>query len=639
MGFLIDRWHGIGARLYLALGFAVFLTLVSSAVGVYYFERSGDLNDQVRSESVPVLEASWAAARETERLRVLGVGLLTESDSALEDPGVSSVADSLERLEEALGQVTAVQALASDARAVQDAAYHMAEVIDDLALNRDALSAVNQTAADLRVRLDELSPDAGPSDMALSVLKQALAAEDQAALQRLVDEFAALYETGLDPSVASLGEEEQGVLAVRGEQLALRDRSMDLAADFSQSSAVAEESVSALLTGSKAQSSEAVELAVSTFDQGRLLLTVISVVSVVAATLAAWLWVGNGMVRRLSRLSDRMRNMADGDLETTVPEVGRDEIGELAEALEVFRQQALEVQRLNLVEKLYEDLRVANAELKRMQTRLVAREKLAALGELVSGVAHEMANPLNFVKNFTEGSLEMYEELSSMLERYREAMTEDDESLLDDISQEMASSLQSVAFNGGRALAIVERMRGLGVLGSEPVLADLNPILRQAAQAGCEAVEAESKGFLVRPVFDLDPSLGQVPLAESDFSEAMLNLVTNACHAMRLKHQEVGSSYAPALSVSSRLVDDAVEVRVRDNGPGVADDVLPRIFNPFFSTRAGAMGAGLGLPIAADVVRRLGGDLSVDTAYGEYAEFTMSLPATAAGVSGTEEAG
>ena len=134
----------------------------------------------------------------------------------------------------------------------------------------------------------------------------------------------------------------------------------------------------------------------------------------------------------------------------------------------------------------------------------------------------------------------------------------------------------------------------------------------------------------MRPIFDLDSSLDQVPLVERDFSEAMLNLVTNACYAMWLKRDELGGSYEPELSVSSRLVGDVVEVRIRDNGPGIPEDVLPRIFNPFFSTRAGAMGAGLGLPIAADVARRFGGDLSVDTVYGEYTEFTMSLPALGA---------
>ena len=177
-----------------------------------------------------------------------------------------------------------------------------------------------------------------------------------------------------------------------------------------------------------------------------------------------------------------------------------------------------------------------------------------------------------------------------------------------------------MAFNGGRALAIVERMRGLGVVGGEPVLTELNPVIPRAAQAGCAAFEVDTEDFLMQRVLDLDSSLGQVPLVESDFDEPVVNLVMNACHAMKSKMDELGSSYEPVLSVSSRQVGDMVEVRVHDNGPGISDDVLPRIFNPFFSTRAGAMGAGLGLPIAANVARRSGGDLSVDTVYGEFCQ-------------------
>ena len=631
MRFLVDRWRRIGTRLYIALGFAVFLTLVSSAVGVYYFERSGDLNYQVRSESVPVLEASWAAAREAERLRILGLGLLAEPESGFQALQTDSVVESLERLENVLGTVIGVETLEPDASAVNDAAYGLAEVIDNLAVNRDALLHADAAAAHLRVRLEGLSSEDSSSKAALSVLKQALLAGDEVALERLWDEFTTLYAAGVDQDAASLGD-EGGVFEVRAQQLALRANTMDLTAAFNDSSAALQDSVSSLLTASRAQASDTLGLAVGSFDRGRLLLTVISVVSVVAATLAAWLWVGNGMVRRLSRMSERMRRMADGDLETPVPEVGQGEIGELADALEVFRQQALEVQRLNLVEQLYAELRVANAELQRMQIRLVAQEKLAALGELVSGVAHEISNPLNFVHNFSEGSIELYSELSEMLESYRDKMTADDTALLDDISQELTNSLNRVLANGGRALAIVERMRGLGVVGGEPVLTDLNSVLRQAAQSACNAIGAEWKDSPVQLVLDLDPSLGEVPLVERDFGEAVLNLVSNACFAMRLKQEDSGDGYEPALAVSSRMVDGTVEVKVRDNGPGIADDVIGRIFNPFFSTRDGALGAGLGLPIAADVARRLGGDLSVDTVYGEYAEFTMILPATAANV-------
>ena len=628
MRFLMDRWRRIGARLYLALGFAVVLTLVSAAVGVYYFEQSGDVNYEVQSETVPALEGSWAAAREVERLRSLGLEVVAESESGFQGLEADAVANSLKRLETALREVTVVPSLASNAQAVNDAAYDLAGIIDSLAANRNDLLSANESAADYRLRLTTTASDVGESEAALAVLRQTLQAGDEAALRGRWDEFTRLNAAGVDPAVAALGEGE-GAFYVRGLQLALEANVRDLAASFDASSASLEESVSGLLAASRAHSSDTLGLAVSSFDEGRTLLTGISVISVIAATLAAWIWVGNGMVRRLSRMSDRMRGMADGDLETPVPEVGTDEIGELAGALEVFRQQALEVQRLNLVEQLYEELRQTNAELQRLQARLVAQEKLAALGELVSGVAHEISNPLNFVNNFSEGSIDLYKELTEMLENYRDRMSEDDSALLDEISQELTESLNRVLANGGRALAIVERMRSFGVVGGDPVMTDLNSNLRDAVQAGCNTFNADWQDLSVRPVFDLDSSLGEVLLVGHDFGEAVLNLVSNACHAMRQKWEAVGDAYEPTLSVSSRLVDDTAEIRFRDNGPGIADDVVGHIFNPFFSTRDGAVGAGLGLPIAADVARRLGGDLSVDTVYGEYTEFTMTLPATA----------
>ena len=624
MGFLTNRWRRIGTRLYLALGFAVLLTLVSSAVGVYYFERSGDLNYQVRSESVPALESAWALAQESERLRVLGLALLADPASGSEDLETGSVDESLQRLEAALAVVGSAPSLASQVSAVQDAAYDLADVIDELVVHRDAVVDANAAASDVRFRLEELSGDSGAAE-ALSVFQQTLLADDEAELQRLWDEIAGLSATGVDT-----GPGEQAYVA-RGQQLALRSRASELAAALDGANVVLNGSVSGLLSATRIESSVALESSVRSFDEGRILLAVISIASVAVATLTAWLWVGQGVVQRLSRLSERMRGMAAGDIETPMPEVRRDEIGELAGALEVWRQQALEVQRLNLVERLYGELREANEDLKRMQDRLVAQEKLAALGELVSGVAHEMSNPLNFVKNFTEGSLELYTELSEVLDNYRDQMSEEDIDLVNDISGELMNSLRRIQSNGGRAFAIVERMRGLGVVGGDMVPLDLSAVLRPAVQAACNSFQASSEGFATEIVFDLDDSLDRVPLVEQDFSEAVVNLVSNACYAMQTKRDERGAGYEPLLTVSSRRADGVAEIRIRDNGTGIADDVVGKIFDPFFSTRDGALGAGLGLPIAADVARRGGGDLSVDTVYGDYAEFTMSLPADEGG--------
>ena len=626
MSFIADRWRRIGTRLYLVLGIAVLLTLISSAVGVLYFERSGDLNYEVESQSVPALEASWDVAREAERLRALGLELMAAESVGAGTTASGAVEDSLARLEDSLTRASAVPSLESQVLAVQDAAYDVVGAIDGLEVNRAAALQADASVAALRVRMESIPANTETSVAGLRLLGRALRAESQGELDVMWNEFVALSQSGLEPEIAEIGGGE-GVFAVRGQQIALRNQELALAASFADASNTLGAITSALLDGARANSNEALGLSVQSFDQGRVLLAVISIVSVVAATLAAWLWVGNAIVRRLSRLSERMRNMARGDLQTPVPEVGRDEIGQLADALEHFRQQALEVQRLNLVEKLYGELREANDELQRMQARLVAQEKLAALGELVSGVAHEISNPLNFVKNFSEGSLDLYSELTEMLQNYRDRMTDDDASLLDELSEELTNSLNRVSYNGGRALAIVERMRGLNVEAGPLVPVAVNETISQAAQTGCEVYMKEWEDFKVELKLDLDPTVGDVPIVEGDFADALVNLVSNACFAMHQRKAWEGDEYQPILTVSSRRSDGMVDVRVRDNGPGIEDEVVGRIFNPFFTTREGTMGAGLGLPIAADVARRLGGDLVVDTVYGEYAEFTMHIPA------------
>ena len=626
MRYLLDRWRGIGTRLYLALAFAVFLTLVSSGVGVYYFERSGDLNYEAEQQSVPVLEASWEAAREAERLQSLGLETISGTGAPSPEARKEAVSQSLGKLNGSLSQVGSVQDLFEGASRANDGSFALANVIDALADNRADIQEADEQAVRLRANMAAIPADTGKSGEGLRLLEQALQAGDSAELEGMLEKFRTLTASGLEQPIVDVGGGEDGVFSARRLQLALAVQREDLIALFGENSAALETATSTLLAQTQAYSTETLGQAVQSFDEGRVLLVVISIVSVIAATVAAWVWVGNAVVRRLSALSDRMRGMAGGDLETPVPEVGRDEIGQLADALEHFRQQALEVQRLNLVEQLYGELREANAELRRMQARLVAQEKLAALGELVSGVAHEISNPLNFVKNFSEGSLDLYKELSEMLDSYRDQLTDADASLLDELSGEITESLGRVSHNGGRALAIVERMRGLSTEGGTPVLTDLNAVLRQAAQQGCATFESEFDDFHVELHFDLDESLGVQMLPERDFGEAVINLVTNACFAMQSKRGELGEEYGPRIGVSSRLADEIVEVRVRDNGPGIEDDILGRIFNPFFSTREGALGAGLGLPIAADVARRMGGDLTVETAVGEYAEFTMHIP-------------
>ena len=355
--------------------------------------------------------------------------------------------------------------------------------------------------------------------------------------------------------------------------------------------------------------------------------------SVLGAVLIAWLFVGKVLLRRIEQLSNRMTAMADGDLEAEVEIEGRDEVADMARALEVFRRHALEVQRLNLVEKLAEELRGKNeqlegalAELERAQDQMVAQEKLAALGELTAGVAHEIKNPLNFVKNFSEASQELLEELDETLKEASEALNDEQRELLEEINQDLTENLGRIRHHGDRADRIVRDMLTMGRDGGERQPTDLNALLAEHTQLAFHAARAADPDFQLTIDKDLDPNMGTVSVVAQDLSRVFLNMATNACYAVNERREASGSDYQPTLRLATKRFEDHFEVVIRDNGSGIPQDVVDKIFNPFFTTKPTDKGTGLGLALSSDIVRQHGGDIKVETEADSFTQMTVSIP-------------
>ena len=342
-----------------------------------------------------------------------------------------------------------------------------------------------------------------------------------------------------------------------------------------------------------------------------------------------------------------MRGMAEGDLEGKVEIGGRDEVAEMAAALEVFRRHALEVQRLNLVEKLAEELRGKNdqleealAELERAQDQIVMREKLAALGELTAGVAHEIKNPLNFVKNFSEVSEELLQELLAELPRATgEADAEPDEEsreLIEEIGGDLTGNLKRIREHGERANQIVQSMLMMGRGSGERQPTDINALLSEHARLAYHNARVSAPAFRIDVEEDYDPALGETEVVPQDLGRVFLNMVTNACYATDEKRRaasdtpagEAAAIYEPGLRLATRRLADRIEIRIRDNGGGIPPDVVDKIFNPFFTTKPTDQGTGLGLSLSNDIVRQHGGGIRVES---EPDAFTEMIHRTADG--------
>jgi signal transduction histidine kinase len=444
--------------------------------------------------------------------------------------------------------------------------------------------------------------------------------------------------------------------------------------------------------------------------------------------LIVWLYVDRNLVTRLRALAESRLAIASGNLHAFLPATGPDELGQMAKALRVFRDTAVEVEeqrlrerqvvldtidygvlildpelRVRMYNRAFRDLwelpdevlrarhtledllqgsggrlhgvpeeawdgyvarrlaevrtastpprewhrpdgRVLQYEvvalpdggrmltyfdltrLKRAEEALVHAQKMAALGQLTAGIAHEIKNPLNFVNNFSALSAELTDELNEVLKQA--ALADKIRSEVDELTGLLKDNLGKVVQHGKRADSIVKNMLLHSREGSgehRPV--EINAIIDESLNLAYHGARAEKQGFNITLERDFDPAVGVADVYPQEVTRVLLNLISNGFYAATQRAGAAGNGFEPRLQAVTRNLGDRVEIRIRDNGTGIPPDIQEKIFNPFFTTKPAGEGTGLGLSLSHDiVVKQHGGTIEIVTEPGSFTEFIITLP-------------
>lgn len=286
-------------------------------------------------------------------------------------------------------------------------------------------------------------------------------------------------------------------------------------------------------------------------------------------------------------------------------------------------KEELEVQvseRTHELRQQKEELEIALKELKATQSQLIQSEKMASLGELTAGIAHEIQNPLNFVNNFSEVSNELIDEMKAEMGngRYEEAR---------EIAEDVKENLEKILHHGKRADAIVKGMlQHSRSSAGQKELTDINALADEYLRLSFHGLRAKDKSFNADFKTNFDEGIGKINIIPQDIGRVLLNLFNNAFYAVNERKSQIPVSYEPTVSVSTEKSQNHVTITVSDNGKGIPKNLVDKIFQPFFTTKPTGEGTGLGLSISYDIIKSHGGSLKVESKEGEGSRFIIQLP-------------
>jgi signal transduction histidine kinase len=262
--------------------------------------------------------------------------------------------------------------------------------------------------------------------------------------------------------------------------------------------------------------------------------------------------------------------------------------------------------------------------LKSTQSQLIQSEKMASLGELTAGIAHEIQNPLNFVNNFSDVSVELLDELK---EGPFQKLAETDKTEADEVVKSLTDNLQKINHHGKRADAIVKGMlQHSRASTGKKELTNINALADEYLRLSYHGLRAKDNSFNANFTTHFDESIDKIEVAPQDIGRVLLNLYNNAFYAVNEKKKQLNGTFEPTVTISTRRVGNKIELSVRDNGNGIPEKVVDKIFQPFFTTKPTGQGTGLGLSLSYDIIKAYGGEIKVETNEGEGATFRLLLP-------------